>query len=157
MFKEKMMSIIMLIEILIFCNSGVNAEEVSGPQPPPVDVEFTLMNNPKVGEEAEVRLKVTPREDMHLDIRILIPEGLETKYEDGFQIERDKNLIMEPVSDEKYNQIITFYVGPVKEGETTEYISHLKILKQQKQKLILQIQDLMKYGFKQEIFEIGQE
>ena len=133
----------------------INAQE--GPQPPPVDVGFTLMNNPKVGEDAEVRLKVTPREDMHLDIRILIPEGLETKYEDGFQIERDKNLIMEPVSDEKYNQIITFYVGPVKEGETTEYISHLKILKQQKQKLILQIQDLMKYGFKQEIFEIGQE
>jgi hypothetical protein len=138
----------------VFFSCLLCAQNTEGPQLPPVNVEFKLMNTPQVGGDAEIKLIVTPQEDMHIDISVLVPEGLKARPEDGFPIMPQNNASMNPVSSKSSAELINFWVGPVKAKDTKEYVFHIKISEQGKHSLVAQIRDLMQYGVKQEVLEI---
>jgi hypothetical protein len=73
--KIKFWVLCLIVSLFIFPLLNAQTE---GP-PPPVDIELTLDESPQPGQEVEVTLTVTAKENMQIDIGLLIPFDLRVK------------------------------------------------------------------------------
>lgn len=133
-------------------------QEGGGPLPPPVEIEFTTENTPRVGEEVTLRLKVTPLEDMHADISCLLPEGIRPI--------REKGIIVRPCMDRewhrreqqtRYMEAVELWVGPLEGGITKEFVFRVVIPDKERYELIARVEALAKWGVKEEVLVIDIE
>ena len=125
------------------------------PQPPPVSIEFELLNTPHTGEDAEILLRVTPEEDMHLDIGVLIPlkvavekgEFIITPYKEPDPAKMpERNL---------FRKRIVFYAGEITALQTKEFTFKIKISDNLKHILLAHIVAQQKWGEAEKSLEIN--
>ncbi len=140
---------------LFFCAFTRQIAASTGePSSPPVNIEFTLENTPSVGEEAVLKLTVTPLEDMHADISCLLPEGIEVGREQGVMVRPYMGMgLEEPLFHEQeqiiYTEVIELYVGLLKANITKEFTFRVIISDNQTYELIARVDALAKWGVKQ--------
>jgi len=141
--------------ILTFLPSSARTQSASGPLPPPVEIILTHKN---ISESiSEITLRMTPLEDMHVDIKCLLLEGLE-----GIQ---GNNLMIMPYIEEmpgsgmasgvNYMESVGLLVGPISAGVTKEFVFTVKENKKQAHEIIVHVQALAKWGIKEENFIIN--
>ena len=121
MYIQKISFSILFLFSLLFL--GVNAQDV--PPPPLVDIITDLQDNLELGKEAQMKLEVTANEDLHLEIGILIPEGI--SFQKGEYMvrpyrERDPQKRSQR---QKYKTEVIFHIGEIKKGETKSFFLNL--------------------------------
>ena len=148
---------IFLLSLPIYFVSFVFCQDVENSMlPPPVEIQFSLENVPTAGDEAILKLKVTPLEDMHVDISCLLPVGIESvqgygmairPYENSQGINLEREMI--------YREVIGLWTGPIKSGDIKEFSFRVKVLDKEKHELIARVEALAKWGIKEEILTIS--
>jgi hypothetical protein len=158
------------IQIIIFflgvllniCPSRCLAQSIEsgGILPPPVDITLTTQNIPAIGEAVTVVLRVTPLEDMHADIRCLLPEGVKPVMDPGLMVHlyEDRYLQSEqafasypPVQ----REVIGLWVGPLPAGETKELVFRVTITEAGTYEFTAVVEALAKWGIKEETLSIN--
>ena len=127
----------------------------AGPLSPPVDIEFSVGNISGVGEEVELKIKVTPQEDMHVDISCLLPWGIEPIRERGVMVRPYRS--REPYDIERemrYMEAIQLWVGPLEAGVTKEFSFRVVIPDKERYEFIARVEALAKWGVKEKVFGI---
>lgn len=153
----KCIQLMLLVIGVTFVVSSYIFVQESGPLPPPVDIEFTMEDIPRVGEEVTLRLKVTPQEDMHADISCLLPEGIESIREKGLMVRPYRDRRYGEQQQTRYRQAIELWVGPLKGGATKEFVFRVKVPDKERYELIARAEALAKWGVKEEILVIDIE
>ncbi len=125
------------------------------PLPLPVDIVFTAVNSPTIGQELTLKLKVTTLEDMHVEIACLLPAGITVREDGGITVYpyRDSHRFSRQYEG-KYDRIALFYIGPLAKGAVKEFIFHLNIPAEGKYELVGYAAALAKWGTKEEPFII---
>ena len=135
-----------------FC---VFAQGSGEPQPPPVNIEISMRTISKVGGTVELKIKVTPEEDMHADISCLLPEGIKPV--------REKGVIVRPCMERegldlqqqtRYMEAIELWVGPLEAGATKEFSFQVLIPDKEKYEFIARVEALAKWGVKERVFAV---
>lgn len=146
---EKRIIPLVLLLISVGWIHDVAAQE-SQPLPPPVDIEFTSEGVSGMAEgELLIKVTVTPQEDMHADIRCLLPEGVEPQDAQGMMVSpSDESRFLDIPSDILYHQVIGLHVGPLKAGISKEFSFRIKITDHEQHELIVIVEALAKWGMK---------
>lgn len=160
--------LVCLVLTCLFFSVSVFAQDK--PLPPPVDISFNFEGIPQIGKEVGIKVKVTPKEEMHAEITCFLPAGLEA-------ITDKKDINLRHVRDEEpYGQryikdnrekvrgnkdkkqikptALCLWLGPIKANETKEYIFQVKIPDSQRYEIVCRAQAMAKWGFKDESFVI---
>jgi hypothetical protein len=142
--------------VLICCTATQNVEgNTGGPLPPPVNIEFTVVNTPQAGEETMLKVIVTPLEDMHADISCVLPEGVRLVMEEGLMLHpyMDRHLYNEqefPL----HREAIGLWVGPLAGGESKEFAFRVVISDRGSYGFLAIVEALSKWGIKKEVLVI---
>ncbi len=128
---------------------------LAGSLPPPVDIEFGAETTPIVGEEIELKLKITPFEDMYVDISCLLPQGVKPVREKGVIVQPCRQEYLLYVQPETlYIEAIHLWAGRLKANIVKEFTFRIIIPDKQKYELIARIEALAKWGIKDGILTI---
>ena len=157
----KILSLVFAAPIIIwtiFLSQGFTQDigtSSGGLQPPPIDIAFTLENSPQAGQEAVLKLKVIPFEDMHADISCLLPEGIEPVREAGVMVrpyeeKHWRNRQQQP----SHIEVVQLWVGPLTAGTTKEFVFRVKVPDKERYELIARVEALAKWGIKEEVLVI---
>lgn len=148
---ESIIAVLLLFSL--FCQ--VYADASSGPQPPPVEISLTTENiNVAPGDEVVLHLKVTPLEDMHLDISCVLPEGVMPVMVPGIMLrpymERDMHRFDDPfMGMPMQRDAVVLSVGPVVGGQMREFAFRVIIPETGNYEFIAVIEALAKWGIKE--------
>lgn len=149
-----------LLEVIILTviSSYVFAQETGGPPPPPIDVKITAENIPQVGEEVKLKIEVIPQEDMHIDIRCLLPEGIRLVEKKGFMVRpcigRER---YRKETQTRYREAVGLWVGPLEGGITREFVFRVMIPDKKRYPFVVCVDALARWGSKEEILIIDIE
>ncbi len=121
------------------------------PLSPPVDIVFTAVNSPAIGQELILTLKVAPFEDMHVEIACLLPVGITVREDEGITVcpFRDSHRFSRQYEGKYYGTAL-LYVGPLAKGAAKEFIFRLNIPAKGKYELVSYVDALAKWGTKEE-------
>lgn len=127
-----------------------------GIPPPPVEVQFSLVNAPSVGADTLLKVKVKALEDIHVDISCLLPEGIEPIQERGVTVRpyEDVGGILGQQYQTIYAEALELWVGLLKSGTTQEFVFRVKIPDKKKYDLIARIEALAKWGVREEVLAV---
>ena len=148
----------------IMNSSYVVAQEIGidmrGPQPPPVEISLTMENTAVApGDDIVLHLEVTPLEDMHLDIRCVLPEGVVPAIDPGIMIQPYMGRSMfldDPFTDMPVQRdSVVLSVGPVVGGQMKEFVFRVTIPAAGSYEFIAVVEALAKWGIKEEVLVIG--
>ena len=137
----------------ILCSCGL-AQEIgagaAGPQSPPVDITFTVGTIFRVGEEVELKIKVTPQEDMHADISCLLPRGIEPVREEAVIVRPYRGRYPHDIKRRtNYMEAVALWTGPLEGGRTKEFSFRVVIPDKERYEFIARVQALAKWGVKE--------
>lgn len=122
----------------------------AGPQPPPVEINFSIGTIYRVGEEVELKIKVTPKEDMHADISCLLPWGIEPVREEGLMLRPYIGRYPPDIQRQsRYRQEVALWLGPLAGGIAKEFSFRVVIPDKERYEFIARVQALAKWGLKE--------
>jgi hypothetical protein len=146
----------MIKKTLLFClcllvtTPFVHAQTSTQPQPPPVDIVISAPNNPVVGTEIPITIKVKPQVDMHADISCALPLNVEPVYEKGVRIMPYHSRGIPNIKRQIQCRLSAgLWAGPLKAGETKEFTFKVKTTQKGSYLLICVVQALAKWGEKE--------
>jgi len=143
-----------LCSALFVINSAAQSAVTGGPLPPPVEITFITQNAPAVGEDIQLILQVTALEDMHADIRCLLPEGVEGVMQPELMVMPVMGggapLFLPPDADmstlPQYTEEIILFTGPLVAGEIKEFTFSVKAHESGHYELAARVQAMAKWG-----------
>jgi hypothetical protein len=123
----------LLLLIFVLTSIPALAQNVS----PPVSIECSTAGTVQAGKTAKIIIKITPNEDLSLDIYCLVPLGVGPGYAPGLSIMpyREKSS-SDPERKANYRLAAGLWSGPLKAGKTKELFLPIRILKKGSYKFI---------------------
>lgn len=144
--------------LILRVSSYASAQSSPGPQPPPVDIKLAMVGAPRIGEKTEIKLTVTPLEDMDADISCLLPQGIEPIREEGIMLLPYRERYIYDIQREmEYQYAVGLWIGPLKAGITKEFTFHIIVPDKQLYQLIAHLEALAKWGAKEDVLVIDIE
>lgn len=140
---------ILLLIFTLFSSSILFAQGISLPQSPPIDIELTANTSLQANGQVEIRVKVTPQEDMHAQISCLLPKEAKLLKEKGVMLSlyHDKYGYNQQ-RQSQYRYAARLWVGPLEKGKTKEFVFHINI-SNGRYEFITVIDALAKWGTKE--------
>ena len=137
-----------------------DAKHFKKPEAPPVNIELTSdQSSAFAGETFKIRVKVTPQQTMHADIRCLLPEAIQPVRNPGIQIwpvAKGKQVRRPEPSNghgrqhlQLYKESVKLWVGLIPAGEVKEFSFLVNAPKKGNYKLIVVVEALAKWGEKE--------
>ena len=121
-----MKKIFLLILSCFFLFISKSAIAKERPQPAPVEIQFTLLNQPKENEPAQVSLKLISTTDIDVEIEIFLPEGVINGFQDNsFQMSFSNFNF--PYESGDFSQVVKLNPVQLKANEEKEYILPLSV------------------------------
>jgi hypothetical protein len=126
---------------------------------PPVDLDIFYQETGSSGNEVEIFFEITPREDLHLDISCVIPEGVEPELTKELYLRSYRpELPFENFKERmKYKNAVTMHAGPVKAGEMMSFSFKVRIDPSRENTFILQAKSVTQSGMQEKLLTIGGE
>jgi hypothetical protein len=141
---------------LLITVSFVYAQTSTQPQPPPVDITITAPDNPQVGQEIPITIKVTPQADMRGDISCLLPKGVQPIHEKGIHIRPYHQRGLPDMERQKqYRFSLDLSRSLLKAGETKEFSFKVKISQKGSYNLRCVVNSQPKLGEKSAILTVN--
>ncbi len=135
----------LVVNLTSFAQS--NSTDPNLPSPPPVTLVYSVAGTPQAGTPIAINVKVTPQEDMHLDINCLLPQGVEPVYEPGVRIiPYAEKYTSDTISRRGYLLMAGLWTGPLSAGVIQEFTFHVTVSQKGSYKLICLADALAKWG-----------
>jgi hypothetical protein len=134
-----------LSSILFFlCLFFIPAFAQSFPLPPPVSLECSTIGTPEAGKNIPITVKVTPQEDMYLDISCFVPQGIMPVYGKGIRIRPHNGQL-----------VVGLWVGPLPGRITREFTFQVTAGGTGSYKLVCAAQALARWGETEEAYTLN--
>ena len=125
--------------------------------PPPADIEINTASVEGKSNQLEIRIKVTPQEDMHLDISCFL-QGMRPLMQKGMRLRRNnpRRYMAMHESERNLNSSLNvgLWTGPLKGGISKDLTFRVIMLKAKECKIIANIKGLAKWGIKEKTLNI---
>ena len=124
------------------------------PLPPPVDI--TIQKTFLSGGEIEITATIIARQDVHLDMSCLLPEGVKVIAERPVLLPGGMSSLGNPFQPgvQRYPRALWLWAGEMKRGHRRELSFRVKVTDGKSHQLAVRAKALAEWGIKETVVEI---